>query len=499
MENQLPYLIAPTRDSVLVLGSGGGSDVWNALRGKASLVDAVEINPTTFRLMREKYRDVSNGLFWRPGVHTWKEEGRSFVRRTNRRYDLIMIHGIDTFAALNSGAYMLSENYLYTVDALIDYWNRLKDGGMLCINRWYHPGESVRLFTTGLEALQRLGIRDPGRHLVLVAGTWTGLLIRKTPFSWEDYQRIQKQVLRHNKVMGFPVPSVQDLPPLQRTLLNYSTFCDSGRQEIFFQAYPYDVRPVYDDNPFFFNYEKWGHLLIGFSRGGDWNWIRGHWPTLTLWSLFLLSFLAVILFMWLPMLLKGRKAPDLSPGARKWLLYFACLGVSFIFVEIALMQRFALLLGHPMRSLALVLATLLIGCGIGSWFGPKLGIRLEVKLILLSLLILATAFLYPVIVSAALPWPLWARGLTTVLLVLPLAFLMGIPFPSGIQEVSRGKAEWVPWMWGVNGGATVLGSIGAIILAIGSSFTAVLLSASAGYLFACLLILRLGKAEPASG
>lgn len=190
---------------------------------------------------------------------------------------------------------------------------------------------------------------------------------------------------------------------------------------------------------------------------------------------------AVILFMFLPLLRRGRAR---IPRFGSWLVYFTCLGISFIFVEIALMQRFALLLGHPARSLAMVLAALLLFAGLGSYFRGVFRIPLHVGISLAVVAILVAALGYPAIVHAILGWPLWQRGLMTVLLVAPLGFFMGMPFPEGIRRVAQHGKDAVPWMWGVNGGATVLGSVLAIILAMAANFTTVFVIAACGYVIA---------------
>jgi hypothetical protein len=199
--------------------------------------------------------------------------------------------------------------------------------------------------------------------------------------------------------------------------------------------------------------------------------------------------------MFLPLMRAGRGS---LPRFPLWLLYFACLGGAFIFVEIALMQRFALLLGHPSRSLALVLGALLFSAGVGSYASGRWSPSLPVVLGVLAVALLGVAFVYPFIISAMLGQPLWIRGLVTVGLVAPLGFLMGMPFPTGIRIVAMHGKDSVPWMWAVNGGMSVLGSVLAIILAIQSSFTAVLVAAALGYAVALLSFTALGRAPRAA-
>ena len=192
--------------------------------------------------------------------------------------------------------------------------------------------------------------------------------------------------------------------------------------------------------------------------------------------------------MFVPLARRGRAK---VPRFGSHLIYFACLGISFIFVEIALMQRFALLLGHPSRSLALVLAGLLFFAGVGSQIAGSPRINLRKILPAIVVLIIGTTYLYPTLIQITLPWPLALRGLFTIALVAPLGILMGMPFPTGLRLAGRWGESAVPWMWGVNGGTTVLGSVIAIIFAIHMSFTTVLLVGAAGYALAWVMFIRM--------
>lgn len=482
-----PYLLNRDYDNVLVIGSGGGADVWNALRAGASHVDAVEINPTTYRIVQNEYREETNNLFFRSGVTPYNAEGRSFVRSTDMHYDAIIINAIDTFAALNSGAYMLAENYLYTVDAIADYLARLTPTGVLCITRWDYAGETPRLFAIMLEALYRAGYAEPEKHIVSASRDfWTAVMISPALFSEEDIALLKTNAARHGGAYYYPLPVAEQSSPFQKDLNAYAEARRVGAHEAFFKNYNYNVRPVYDDSPFFFHYEKAKNLFAVFREKGLPDFVRGHWPSFMLTLLLLLLTVALFLFIFVPLMVHGRANMH---GFARWLAYFCLLGFSFIFVEICLMQRFSLLLGSPARSLAWVLAALLLSAGIGSYLRERLSIPLEVALGLLVVILLVVTFCYPYAVRGLLGYSPWIRQVMTVLLVAPAGFFMGMPFPSGLKLVSAKSANAVPWMWGVNGGATVLGSVLAIALAIYFGFTVVLLMAAAGYCGALVLYL----------
>ncbi len=495
--HETPYLFHKSPERVLVIGVGGGIDVYLALRAGARNVDGIEINPTTGRLLSQEYRAATNGLVNVPGVHEIVEDGRSFVRNTPYRYDVIAMNVVDTLTAMSSGAYVLSETYLYTVDAFMDYISHLKPGGTMCVTRWDYSVEGPRLFSVALEALYRLKIPHPGKCILAFVAPYSTVCVRNTPFAPEEVDAAREQVRRD--VAGrfmHPLADGEAHDEQQAMVHRIAKARARGRQRAYFKSLPLRVDPVYDDNPFFFNYDKTPILALLSTENDAPDLIRGHWGSLTLYVLLVLATVAVALFMFLPLMRSGHGS---LPRFPLWLLYFASLGGAFIFVEIALMQRFALLLGHPSRSLALVLAALLFSAGAGSYASGRWSLSLPVVLGVLVAALLGVAFVYPLIIGAVLGQPLWIRGLVTVALVAPLGFLMGMPFPTGIRIVATHGKDSVPWMWAVNGGMSVLGSVLAIIMAILSSFTAVLVAAAAGYAVALLSFAALGRASRAAG
>ncbi|MCL4694938.1 MAG: hypothetical protein KJ060_20795, partial [Candidatus Hydrogenedentes bacterium] len=496
-----PYLIRVNPKSVLVIGSGGGVDVFNALRAKAQDIDAVEINPTTARIVLDEYGEETRAVFDRPEVTVWNEEGRSFVRRGEKLYDVIVMNAIDTFSALSAGAYVLSESYLYTVEAMKDYIEHLKPEGVLSISRWKTPAESVRLFTVVIEALYEMGFENPEDHITAIYQPNNGfiaIMVSPSPFSEADMRTIRTHCKRHGVHLMYPLADGEDYGySTQRLYASYARARKTETSPDVVVDSLYDARPVWDDSPFFFNFLTVHQLWLATRASTAAQILRGNWSSLTLFSLLGFLAVAVFVFMAAPLLKYGRGH---MPNFKKWLVYFTCLGLSFIFIEIALMQRFALLLGHPSRSIALVLATLLLFAGIGSQIRGRYGLSLSLCVSLLLVAIVVAAFVYPAIISYTLGWTLLRRSLVTVLLVAPLGIFMGMPFPEGLRMVSEHGSEAVPWMWGVNGGSTVLGSVIAIILAMAFNFTTVFLLAGLGYAIALMLyvILKNRSALPVS-
>jgi spermidine synthase len=487
------YRIRPRPRAALIIGAGGGVDVTIALRAGASAVEAVEINPSTTELMRTVYRADTRGLFLDPRVRLEAEEGRSYVRRSASRYDVIALHGIDTFAAQSAGAYVLSENYLYTVEAFVDYLRHLADDGIVSVTRWGTPEESLRLFVVAVEALARLGVTSPEGHVrALLVNGWIHLLVKRTPYTPAQAAAfVRETALPATSALYPPAEGLATYPG------EYLRHRARGEHQGFLARLPFDASPVFDDSPFFFHFERWLRVAapgrVDAPPAGDAAaLVRGNWPTLTLFGLLGLSAVVVALGMVLPVVVTRRRAA--RPPWRAvapWLLYFSCLGFAFIFIEIALMQRFALVLGHPSRALVAVLGTLLGAAGVGSYASARLRLAPVWCMALIVGLTLALAYGYPPLLDLLLPRPLWLRVLATCGLVFPLGFFLGVPFPAGLAEVAGHHRDVVPWMWAANGATSVFGSILAIVLAMGVGFTAVLQLAAAGYLVALLVFLRL--------
>jgi len=370
----------------------------------------------------------------------------------------------------------------------MDYVSRLKHEGVLCITRWDYAGETPRLFVTMLEALYQLGYQEPERHITAISAlSWTAILISPEMFSDAEIHILKTHTEKNDGAMYFPLSEAERDSLIKKDLNDYAAARHTGTQEAFFNAYYYNICPVYDDSPFFFNYDKFKNFFSIFRENNTTDLIRGHWSSFTLVLLLLLISVALFIFIFLPLIYHGQVR---IPGFARWLAYFCCLGLSFIFVEICLMQRFSLLMGGPAPSLAFVIAALLLSAGIGSYLKERFAIPLEAALISLVVIILIAAYGYPYIVQVLLGYPVWIRRSMTALLVAPVGFFMGMPFPTGLKIISGKSADAVPWIWGVNGGATVLGSIMAIALAIHFSFTTVLLMAATGYLCALFLYIK---------
>lgn len=452
--------------NVLLIGPGGGVDVLVAWHNGARHITAAEINPLIVDLMRDKYKAFSGGLYSDiPEIDVQVAEGRNFVARATDTFDVIQFSQVDTWAAASAGAYSLTENYLYTLDAYLEYLNHLNPDGMLAIGRWHFepPGQALRLVTIGSEALTRIGVEDPSQHFIVVrAGDTANMFMKKSPFTAEEIAAVRAAA----EPLFFTVLYAPDM--LNDEGNHFSDFFRATDKEAFYAGYPLDVSPTTDDRPFFFEYYGWTNF--GTFRSGK----------LTLIILLTqATLLASALILW--PLWRFRRRGLSTAGTRRFIVYFAALGIGFIFIEIGLMQKFILFLGHPTLALSVVLFALLTASGIGSFLsnrltppgadprrGQKLVIPALAVLVLIYMLVLPPAF------QAALGWALPARVAMSVLLLAPLGLLMGMPFPLGIRLVTQTNEPLVPWAWGVNGCAAVIGSILSVMLAQSLGFTAVL-------------------------
>jgi hypothetical protein len=467
-------------ERVLVIGAGGGVDVLAAVRNGARHVDAVEVNPLVAELASRRYADFSGRLFQRDDVTLHVAEGRSFVSRGDDRWDLIQVSLIDTWAASAAGAFSLTESYLYTVESFEEALGHLDEDGVLTVTRWLWspPRETLRLCAVARRALQELGAEAPERHLVVLASDRLGtLLVKRTPFEPGELSRLAGVARRRGfRFVFLPPPSALDNP--------FTRYLRSP--EAFAEGYRYDLSPATDDSPFFFQFTRWRDLL-GAREAGD-----EATPLLLSGRLVMLAMLVQagvlsLLLLVLPLVIGRRRgAAGRSPHRLRAVLYFFLIGVAFMLLEISLMQRFTLFLGSPVLSVAAVLAALLIAAGVGAATAGRLGApgrRLEAVFAAIVLGALAAAWGLPALFDLALGLPLAGRLLVALAVLLPLGFVLGMPFPAALAGLGRDEddARIVAWAWAANGCGSVLGPILGVLVAIDVGFTAVMAVAAAGY------------------
>lgn len=469
-------LLRPER--VLVIGAGGGVDVLTALHHGARAVDAVEINGTVIDLVRGPLAAAGGHPLERPGVTLHEAEGRAFVRASRATYDLVQLSLIDTWAASASGAYSLSEGYLYTVEALEDDLERLAPDGALTVTRWdwNPPRESLRLVAVADEALRRHGAANPARHLLIFGlGRMANLVVKKSPFTAEEVARARELAARR----GFFLVYEPERPPATP----YAAYLAAPDRRAFAAGYPFDISPSTDDRPYFFQFGRWSNLrLFGAGWRDD--------PLILSGRLVLVAVLLQALLLSVPLLALalGPRGSSAGRGGPSIAVYFAALGVAFMLVEISLMQRLTLFLGSPVTAAAVVLATLLAAAGAGSLLLAPRASTLSSPWPFAAATagaIALYALILPAVLRGGLALGNGARVGAAIALVLPLGVLLGIPFPAALARLERGAGGAPTGLaWAANGIGSVLGPILAALLALDLGLSAVMLLGAAGYLVA---------------
>jgi hypothetical protein len=498
----LPYhLKQPQR--VLILGAGGGSEVLQARQLGAGHIDAVELNPQIVTLVKDTYADFAGQLLNADSVRIITAEARGFISTTAERYDLIQVALVDSFSASSAGLYALSESYLYTVEALQAYLGRLSPGGYLAISRWIKmpSRDAPKLFATAIAALEELGIEDPQNRLALIRSWQTStLLIKNGRFGAAELEALRQFCsTRSFDVVYYPGIDAAEVNRFnvmaEPQLYRAAQALLGPERERFLADYKFNLEPATDDKPYFFRFFTWRALpeiLTLFGRGGVPLLDTGY---LILAATLLQAVAASLVLILLPLWFLRRSPAPGAAGAQRWrvLVYFSALGLAFLFLEIAFIQKFILFLHHPLYAVAVVLTAFLLFAGAGSRYSQRLaqanaGVTVAVAAIAAASLVYLFALDRLLAPLAGLADSL--RILLSVVLIAPLAFFMGIPFPLGITRVGQRTPNLIPWAWGINGCASVISAVLATLLAMHFGFTVVVLTAVALYGIAALSLPR---------
>jgi hypothetical protein len=491
-----PYMLRPGAKT-LVIGPGGGWDVARSLAGGTKDVTAVEINPIIARtIMQQRFAGLSHRLYFRPEVRLFVEDGRSFVRRSPEKYQVLQATLVDTWASTAAGAFALSENNLYTTDAFRDYLNHLTDDGLMVFTRWGFepPRESLRLLSLAIQALGEVGEPQPWRHVVVLRdraqninafGALDTVLIFRKPLADPDIALV-KSVLGRTKLQALYIPG--DAPSNA-----FGELLRSADPRTFWRNYRYNVTPVSDDRPFFFYTVQPRDILTFLEPGGLSADYKINRALPLLFEVVGISVLAILVVLAFPPLLLGERLPA-DKGVRGFLLYFVCIGAGYILIQVALIQKFVLFLGHPTYALTVIVFSMLISSGLGSNCSRRLvgdggevnnTRRLSAVLVGVAAAVSALALLAAPVSEFGVGWPLPWKMLVTVCLIAPAGFLMGIPFPTGLMRLERQFPRAVRWAWALNAAASVFGSAAAICLAIYIGLRATVLTGA--FLYLCAL------------
>jgi len=500
-----PYQLSkPQR--VLILGAGGGADVLQALLHKIPEIDAVELNPQIVKLVREDYAKYAGNIYDLDNVRIHTADARGYVTSSNAIYDLIQIALLDAFGASGTGLYALHENYLYTVEAIKTYLQHLTPGGYLALSRWTSipPRDTLKLFVTAIDALRESGITDPAQQLLLIRSWQTSTLIIKNGTINDKEITALKEFSGRNAFDLIYYPGMVRHEANRYNKLPQADFFIGtqallGEQrQAFLARYKFNLQPSTDDQPYYFNFFKWStlpELLDLRNRGGLALLESGY---LVLIAVLIQAILASLILILLPYWLLSRRQkstrPQINPA--RIVVYFAALGLGFLFIEIAFIQKFILFLHHPLYAAGVVLSSFLIFAGLGSAWSQRKQITNSLRratgyaitgIVCLSLLYLPGL---GALFEALMSLPIWGKIPVAILLIAPLAFCMGIPFPSALTRLGELAPDLIPWAWGINGCASVLSAVLATLIAIHAGFSTVVVMAGFLYLAAWLTFPR---------
>jgi hypothetical protein len=462
----------------LILEPRGGLDLLTAVNQGAHQVTAVEANALIV--------EQAAHIYQLPNVDTVIETSRSYLRRSQQRFDLVVFSLSSTYHPVRSGAYSLAEDYTYTLEAYQDALDRLDEDGMLVITRWLQvpPSEWLRSFTLAVTALEQNNL-DPTERIVAIRSFNLGLLlIKQTPFTAPELETVRAfaadKAFDLVYLPGIQLDEVNRYSILEEPLYfqAFTGFLSTPSRHAWLDAYSYDVSPPTDNHPFFGHYFKWSQApQIIAELGKTWQPFGGAGYFVLFVLLALAVGMAVVIIL-LPLTFIRRTAPPPHLTSTSF-FYFGLIGLAFLLVEIPLIQRFILFLGHPAYALTAALFAILLFSGIGSQFSSRLPHRRS--LALLTLVVIITPWLLPFLFNLTLGYSLTLRIIITIAALAPLGFLMGIPFPSGIHMLEGAAPGLIPWAWGVNGVLSVISSILAALIALSFGFNWSLLAGAACY------------------
>ncbi len=508
-ETTIPYRVLK-HPSVLNIGSGGGQQTLEALLMDARKVISIDINPIINHTVQHTMNDYWGGLFNHPKVELITTEGRSYVNRSREKFDLIVSAHTISNAAVSSGSLSLSENYVLTREAFNEYYDHLTDNGVLFFTR--PESQLPRLFTTAREVLAAHGVTDFSKHLYAYrhppskgegkTSFSARFLMKKSPFTPAEIDDMNSFVTQKKEKVDSMLKPLEILYAPDGDLVNnvYDTIVNTKDIDAFYASYKSQVAPATDDKPFFNQRAKWSDIgwhsfedVFSQNNPQAARMALENKPIaeVTLIIILLQSIVLAAVLILIPLFRYSRSGLAFD---HKWryLGYFAALGLGFIMIEIAFIQRFTLYLGQPVYTFAVIIAGLLLFTGAGSYLTDKLDITssklTKQYLPLLLAVLIITSLLTPALFSATIAWPLALRIVLTLLLLAPMGILLGMPFPTGIKTVSTLSTEFIPWAWGVNGFFTVIGSVTALILGMMLGFKVVILLACCCYLLAIFML-----------
>lgn len=489
------YFLRPN-GGACVIGVGGGRDLQSALLFGHERVLGIDVNPTFINLQKNEFRDFA-GLGNNENVRFVADEARSYLTHSEEKFSVVQMSMIDTWAATGAGAFSLSENGLYTVEAWNVFFKRLKDDGIYTVSRWYNPsnsGEAGRILSVSVASLLQNGVRDPSKHIALItSGQVSTLLLSKQPFTGQDVETL-KRVSGEMQFNLITAPGVEAESEILRNIVN-SKSPDDLHEAIKNAVVNYE--PATDESPYFFNMLRLDHLSFAFNTEA--GVLKGNLlATITLAGLILcLAGLAVVTIV-VPLRI-GTRAKGSDPVSKKALrtgaVYFCLIGAGFMFVEIAMIQKLSVFLGHPVYALGILLFTIILSTGAGSFVSDWLPLTRKpynfILPVITAIAIVIQKFVLSALVAGMIAEPIAIKALLCVLAIFPLGMLLGCFFPTGMKTFKPLVADDTPWFWALNGIFGVLSAALAVFVSIYFGISVNFYIAAACYL-AIVIVRRSG-------
>lgn len=494
---ELPYALLQN-PRAMIIGPGGGVEVQSALGYGPSAIDAVELDPLITKIVLGEYDEYIGRIYRRDNIHLVNEEGRSFIRRSPYKYDIIQQKNNSHPMAVASGALNLSETYLLTKEAFQEYIDHLNPGGFITIER--HGG--IRLLNLAAEVLKDRGVKEYWKQLMLLEEDAVNqvFLLKNGPFTYEELKFIREYMAKNRDRVLYSPDQYDSSRNVFTRMMHPEDHANVLREA------PFQLEAPTDDKPFL---EHFFRLSALFSNDAKSKMAMKFWADaalngfisgdtiysdLSVYAILVEALLLSSVFIVYP-LLKRKRAGLQMKGTTNLLVYFSCLGLGFIFIEISLIQKYILFIGYPVYAVAVILFSLLISAGAGSYFSNRYSEKpfalLRIAVMAIVVLTLAQMFVVPLLFRQFLAVPFSMRLVLSVLFLLPSGFFMGIPFPVGLSWTSKNFEGFVPWAWGMNGYATVIGSVLSVIIALNFGFRIVLLTAILIYILAYVMLRRL--------
>ncbi len=466
------YFLRPSGGAAII-GVGGGRDVQAAVSFGHERVVGVEVNPVFVNILEEDLREFA-GLADRPGVRFVVDDARSYLARSREEFALIQMSMIDTWAATGVGAYAHTESGLYTLEGWGHILDRLRPDGIFTVSRWHDPvslGETARVVSLAVATLLGRGVERPEDHLALVTTSrLSTLLMARSPLTPRDLGTLEEVANAKRYSLTF-FPGTPPSDPLLAGLLRARSMSDIKAQAADADL---DVRPPTDDRPYFFNMLRLGDALRELFmvdgarelRGGV---LRGNLIATGVLVGLLASLIVVAgLTIVVPLLLRGGGLR----GRHQWAgaAYFSVIGAAFMLVEIGLIQRLSLVLGHPVYALGVLLFTIILSTGVGSFLSERLPLdrapwRWAWPMVT-AVAVAGLTVVLPIMADAVAPWSRPARIVVSVAVIFPVGVLLGFFFPTGMALASRTSDTQTPWFWALNGVMGVVASALAVFIAI---------------------------------